>query len=72
MFSELHNLIESVEDYDKVLMIATEYDIATQLSFMKNLIQDFNRFEVWTRNLHLLWQFQDLDTSSLFSMIWDI
>lgn len=38
MFSELHNLIESVEDYDKVLMIATEYDIATQLSFMKNLI----------------------------------
>lgn len=72
MFSELHNLIESVEDYDKVLMIATEYDIATQLSFMKNLIQDFNHFEVWTRNLHLLWQFQDLDTSSLFSMIWDI
>lgn len=72
MFSESHGLIEPVENYGKVLMIATEYDIATQLPFLKSLIQDFNRFKVWTRNLHLLWQLQDLDTSSSFSMIRNI
>ena len=60
MFSGPHGSIAPVGDYGKVLMIATGFGIAAQLPFLKGLIQGFNRSEVRTRNLHLLWQLQDL------------
>ncbi|KAL9124202.1 MAG: hypothetical protein Q9217_006444 [Psora testacea] len=60
MFSGPHGSIAPVGDYGKVLMIATGFSIAAQLPFLKGLIQGFNRSEVRTRNLYLLWQLQDL------------
>lgn len=67
MFSGPHGSAAPVGDYGKVLMVATGFGIAAQLPFLKGLIQGFNRSEVRTRNLHLLWQLQDLGRSSSVS-----
>jgi len=47
-------------EYGKVLMIATGFGITAQLPLLEELIQGFNRAEVRTRNLHLVWQLQNL------------
>ena len=49
-----------IGDYEKVLMVASGFEIAAQLPFIKELIQGFNRSEVRTRNIHLIWQLNDL------------
>jgi len=42
------------------MMVATGFGIAAQLPFLKELIQGFNRSEVRTRDIHLVWQLDDL------------
>lgn len=41
-------------------MVATGFGIAAQLPFLKELIRGFNRSEVRTRNIHLVWRLNDL------------
>ena len=41
-------------------MIASGFGIAAQLPLLKELIQGFNRAEVRTRDIHLVWQLQNL------------
>lgn len=36
-------------------MIATKINIATQLSYLKELIFDFNHYSIVTRRIHLVW-----------------
>lgn len=60
-FSESHDSNVSIENYEKVLMMIIEFEIATQLSFLKKLIQEFNLSEICTRNIHMMWQLQNLD-----------
>ncbi|KAL2047619.1 hypothetical protein N7G274_000661 [Stereocaulon virgatum] len=59
-FSGPHCSGAPIGDYGKVLMVATGFGIAAQLPFLKELIQGFNRSEVRTRNIHLVWQLNDL------------
>ena len=47
-------------EYGKVVMIASGFGIAAQLSLLKELIQGFNRAEVRTRHIHLVWQLSNL------------
>ena len=42
IFSELHGLSASVRDYESVFMIITDFEIVTQLPYLKELIKDFN------------------------------
>lgn len=53
-FNESHYSDALIDDYEKVLMIAIEFEIATQLSFLKELIRGFNRSKIRTRNIHLI------------------
>ena len=59
-FSGPHCSGAPIGDYGKVLMVATGFGIAAQLPFLKELIRGFNRSEVRTRNIHLVWQLNDL------------
>ena len=59
-FSVPHCSGALIGDYGKVLMIATGFGIAAQLPFLKELIQGFNRSEARTRNIHLVWQLNNL------------
>ena len=60
-FSESHCSGVLIDDYRKVLMIITEFEIRAQLLFLKELIQEFNQSEIHTHNIHLIWQLCDLD-----------
>lgn len=60
-FSESHSSNVSIENYEKVLMMIIEFEIAAQLPFLKELIQEFNLSEICTRNIHMMWQLQNLD-----------
>ncbi len=60
-FNELHDLNVFIENYEKVLMMIIKFEIATQLSFLKELIQEFNLSEICIRNIHMMWQLQNLD-----------
>ena len=59
-FSGPHCSGATIDDYEKILMMASGFGIAAQLPFLKELIQKFNRSEVRTRTVHLIWQLNDL------------
>lgn len=61
LFSGSHGSNVPIENYEKVLMMVIEFEIAAQLPFLKELIQEFNLSEVRTRNIHMMWQLQNLD-----------
>ncbi len=54
-FSKSHDSNVSIENYEKVLMMIIEFEIATQLSFLKELIQEFNLSEIRTCNIYMMW-----------------
>jgi len=49
--SESHGTSISVDDYEKILMIVTRFDIVAQLSYLKELIREFNNYQVRTREI---------------------
>jgi len=53
-FNESHDLNVFIENYEKVLMMIIKFEIATQLSFLKELIQEFNLSEICIRNIHMM------------------
>lgn len=55
-FSGPHGSGIDIGDFGSVLLIATDYGIAAQLPVLKELIRGFNRCEVRTRRVHLVWQ----------------
>lgn len=55
-----HGSTAPAGEYGKVVMIASGFGIAAQLPLLKELIQGFKRAEVRTRNIHLVWQLQNL------------
>ncbi len=72
--SEPHGTSISVDDYEKILMIVTKFDIVAQLSYLKELIREFNNYQVRTREIRLIWQLQSfdksLDSDSRWSVDW--
>ena len=59
-----HGSTTPAGEYGKVVMIASGFGIAAQLPLLKELIQGFNCANVRTRNVHLVWQLQDLGLSA--------
>ena len=55
-----HGSTTPAGEYGKVVMIASGFGIAAQLPLLKELIQGFNRADVRTRDIHLVWQLQNL------------
>ena len=41
------------------MLVATGFGIAAQLSYVRELIQEYNRGRVRTRRVHLVWQLED-------------
>ncbi len=58
-FTESHERIIDISTYDSVMLIVTDFDIVTQLSYVKKLIQDYNNDQVCTQWMHLLWQIKE-------------
>lgn len=65
-FSGPHGSATDVGDFGSVLLIATEHGIAAQLPVLKELISGFNRCEVRTRRVHLVWQMRAWGSPSPF------
>ncbi len=55
-----HGSTAPAGEYGKVVMIASGFGIAAQLPLLKELIQGFNRADVRTRDIHLVWQLRNL------------
>ncbi len=60
-FTGSHGRIIDISTYGSVMLIATGFDIVAQLSYVKELIQDYNNDQVCTRRMHLLWQVKEWD-----------
>ena len=60
LFSGPHCSGAPIGDYGKVLLVASGFGIAAQLPLLKELIQGFNRSQVRTRTIQLVWQLNDL------------
>ena len=58
IISEPHGSGISVSDYRKILMIITEFSIAAQLPYLKELVHEFNSYQVWMWEIQLVWQLQ--------------
>lgn len=67
-----HGSTASAGDYGKVMMIASGFGIAAQLPLLRELIRGFNRAEVRTRDIHLVWQLQNLGLPAFSSFGADI
>ena len=67
-FSGPHGSSTNVGDFGTVLLIATDFGIAAQIPILKELIRGFNKCEVRTRRIHLVWQLRawGLSSSSQF------
>ena len=56
-------------DHGTVLMFATNIGIATQIPYIKALMEGYNSFEVKTRKIHLVWQLdRECKTNLLFGI----
>lgn len=53
-FNKLHDSNVFIKNYEKVLMMIIKFKIATQLPFLKELIQEFNLSEIRTRNIYMI------------------
>jgi len=65
--SRPHGSTAPAGEYGRVIIIASGFGIAAQLPLLKELIQGFNRAEVRTRDIHLVWQLQNLGLSAFCS-----
>ena len=56
LYSGPYGLPASMEKYGSVLMIASGFGIAAQLSHIKELLDGYEACNVITRRIHLVWQ----------------
>lgn len=60
LFSGLHGVSISVCKYENVLMVASDFSIAAELLYVKQLIHGYNNCKAHTHKVHLVWQLQSL------------
>jgi len=70
--SRPHGSTAPAGEYGKVVIIASGFGIAAQLPLLKELIQGSNYTEVRTRDIHLVWQLQNLGLPAFCSFGTDI
>ena len=54
IISESYESEISVNNYKTVLIIIIEFDITAQLLYLKELIYEFNNYQVWTWEIRLI------------------
>ena len=54
LFTGLHGTSSSLESYETVVMIVSEFSIVAQLSYLKQLIYDHNTYKTQTRRVYLI------------------
>ncbi len=52
-----------MDNYEKILMIASDFGIAAQLPYLKQLIRGYNERRLHARRVHLVWQVRDISES---------
>lgn len=68
-FSGPHGTPVPVGSFGSVMMVASGFGIAAQLPYLKELIEGYNRCEVRTRRIHLIWQLREQGTSRLLILV---
>lgn len=68
-FSGPHGISVPVSSFGSVVMVASGFGIAAQLPYLKEIIEGYNKCEVRTRRIHLIWQLREQGTPSLRSLI---
>jgi NAD(P)H-flavin reductase len=63
LFSSPHGKTVCIDGHEKILMVASGFGIAAQLPHMKRLIHGYNARQLRTRQVHLVWQVQDISNS---------
>ena len=56
LFSGPHGKSICMDGYEKILMIASDFGIAAQLPYLKQLIRGYNERRLQARRVHLVWQ----------------
>ena len=46
--------------YEKIVMVANGFGIATHLLYLRRLIHGYNSCEIRIRRIYLVWQIQDI------------
>ena len=54
IFSESYDTNISVNDYGKILIIAKKFNIVAQLLYLRELIREFNNYQIRTRKIRLI------------------
>jgi len=54
LFTDSHEISASLKKFERVLMIASKFEIVAQLSYLRQLIQDYNDFIICTRRICLI------------------
>ena len=65
MFTGPHGASESVDEYETVLLMATDFGIAAATPYLKEMIHGYNTCTLQLRRIHLVWQVETLGTKSL-------
>ena len=60
LFSGPHGTSAPVGEYETVLMVASGFGIAAQLSYLRQLLYGYNACKTRTRRVHLVWQLETL------------
>jgi len=54
LFTDPHGTSASLKKFERVLMIASRFEIVAQLSYLRQLIRDYNDFITRTRRICLV------------------
>jgi NAD(P)H-flavin reductase len=63
LFSGPHGRSICMDNYEKILMVASGFGIAAQLPYLKQLIRGYNARQLRARRVHLVWQVKDISKS---------
>lgn len=63
LFGGLHGLSAPVGEYETILIIASGFEIAAHLLYLKQLIHGYNVRKVRARRIYLIWQLSDIGES---------
>jgi predicted ferric reductase len=59
LFTGPHGISAPASDYETVVMVASGFGIASQLSYLKQLLYGYNAHKSRNRRIHLVWQIDE-------------
>lgn len=63
LFSGPHGNSIRMDDGENILMVASDFGIAAQLPYLKQLIHGYNTRKLRAQRIHLVWQVRDIDVT---------